>query len=372
MYDIIIALIYRCNTEKERCVKMKTVKKIAAIFMLCVMLVSICIISSSASENSFNVSMMNFNVAGLPTFDGTDSAGNHEKIAEYIVANNFDIVAVQEDFAYNKSLVSNLTGYEYKTNHSGSIPGGDGLNIFTDGMPLYNETRVQWNDSFGDIAEGDILTPKGIIYAVIEVAEGVYIDFYNIHADAFDTEGSIAARESNYTQLMSMVEANSAKNNRPVIITGDFNSSLHMTDIGNSNMYSIFQEKGGVNDAWIEIHNNGDYFGFSSWNHEGDSYWGEWDSVEKFLYRDGGGVTVEPVDFRYSWVTNDAGERVSDHASAECVFEFTVTEDFVANTQELAVVEQSPLRNFFNTIKWIIKDLIYFFSHMEELIAFLG
>ena len=351
---------------------MKKMKKFAALFMLCIMLLNIGIIGTSAKDDSFTVSMMNFNVAGLPTFDGTDSAGNHKKIAEYIVANDFDIVAVQEDFAYNKSLVSNLKGYDYITNHSGSIPGGDGLNIFTQGMPVYNEKRVQWNDSFGDIAEGDILTPKGIIYAVIEVSEGVYVDFYNIHADAFDTEGSRAARESNYNQVMSMVEKNSAKNNRPVIITGDFNQFLHATAEENSNMYNIFHEKGGFKDAWVEIHNDGDYFDFTEWAKEGTSYWGEWDSVEKYLYRDGGGVTVTPVDFRYSWITNDAGERVSDHASAECVFEFTVTEDFVANTQELKIVEQDPFRNFFNTIKWIVKDLIYILSHIDELMEFIG
>ncbi len=339
--------------------------------MLFVMLMSICVFNASAEEKTITVSMMNFNVAGLPTFDGTDSAGNHKKIAEYIVENGFDIVAVQEDFAYNKSLVSNLSGYDYITNHSGSIPGGDGLNIFTQDMPVYNETRVQWNDSFGDIAEGDILTPKGIIYAVIEIADGVYIDFYDIHADAFDTEGSIAARVSNYNQLMAMIESNSAKNNRPVIITGDFNSFLHTTAEANSNMYSIFHENGGFKDAWVEIHNNGDYFDFTSWD-DGTSYWGKWDSVEKYLYRDGGGVTVKPVDFAYSWVLNDAGESVSDHASAECVFEFTVTEDFVENTQELAVVTQSPFRNIINTIKWIFKDLAYMLSHIDELIAFLG
>ena len=89
---------------------MKKMKKFAALFMLCIMLLNIGIIGTSAKDDSFTVSMMNFNVAGLPTFDGTDTAGNHKKIAEYIVANDFDIVAVQEDFAYNKSLVSNLKG----------------------------------------------------------------------------------------------------------------------------------------------------------------------------------------------------------------------------------------------------------------------
>ena len=350
---------------------MKKIKKVLAITMALIVIIGTLGISAAAQENVISVKMMNYNVAGLPKFDGTDGAGNHKKIADYIVENNIDIVAVQEDFSYHSSLVNNLSGYDYFTNHSGSIPGGDGLNIFTDDMPLFNETRVQWYESYGDLVEGDVLTPKGIIYSVIEIADGVYIDFYNIHADAFDTLGSRVARESNYKQIVAMIEDNYAKNNRPVILTGDFNQFLHATAEENSNMYEIFHEQCGLKDAWVEIHNNGDYHDFSSWYNPNESYWGVWDSVEKFLYKDGGGITVEAVDFKYSWITDDAGVSVSDHAAAECIFEFTVTEDFVENTQELVVVKQSPFRNLFNLIKWIFKDLIYVFTHLDEMGALL-
>lgn len=202
-------------------------------------------------------------------------------MAEYFVENNFDIVAVQEDFSYHKPLVSNLKGFNYVTNFSGSIPGGDGLGVFTKNMPIYNEKRVTWDELYGDITEGDTLTPKGIIYTVIEIADGVYIDFYNIHADAFDTEGSRRARESNYKQVMAMVEENYSKHQRPVIITGDFNQMLHSTAEENSNMYEIFHKNGGFKDAWVEIHNEGNYFNFDKWPATHESYWGEWDSVEK-------------------------------------------------------------------------------------------
>lgn len=79
------------------------------------------------------------------------------------------------------------------------------------------------------------------------------------------------------------------------------------------------------------------------------------------MYRDGGGITVEPKSFKYTWVFDDEGARASDHASAECEFEFTVTEDFVENTQELRVVTQSFLRNLINTMIWIVKDLVFVF-----------
>jgi len=155
------------------------------------------------------------------------------------------------------------------------------------------------------------------------------------------------------------------------VLTGDFNHVLHAAPEINSNMYEIFHERCGLKDAWIEVHNGGDYHDFSSWAQYDDNYWGVWDSVEKFLYKDGGGVTVEVLDFKYTWVKNNSGEDVSDHAAAECVFEFTVTDDFSENTQELEVVKKIPFRNLFNTIKWIIKDLAYFLSNIEELIEFL-
>lgn len=351
---------------------MKRIKKIISVALALLMIFGAVGLTAAAQENTITVKMMNYNVAGMPKLDGTDGAGNHKKIADYIVENDFDIVAVQEDFAYNDSLVSNLTGFDYFTNHAGSIPGGDGLNVFTDGMPIYNEKRVQWEAAYGDIAEGDVLTPKGLIHTVIEISDGVYIDFYNIHADAFDTLGSREARESNYKQIVKMIDENYEKYNRPVILTGDFNQFLHTTPDVNSNMYEIFHENCGLKDAWVEIHNNGDYHDFSSWYQTGLSYWGGWDSVEKFLYKDGGGITVSPKEFKYTWIKNDAGADISDHAAAECVFEFTVTEDFVENTQKLEVVKQSPLRNLLNFIKWFIKDLVYILSHTDELMEFLG
>lgn len=346
---------------------MKNFRRILAVLMTAVMLFAVASMGASANENKITVKMINFNIAGMPSFDGKGSA-NHKAIAKYIVENEFDIAAVQEDFMYNKALVNGLEGFDYFTNHAGSIPGGDGLNIFTKGMPIYNEERVEWDKCFGDIAEGDVLTPKGILHAVIEIADGVFVDFYNIHADAFETMGSREARDSNYDQVLTMIEENYEKYNRPVILTGDFNHHFHSRSDYPSKLYDFFCVRGGMKDAWIELFNGGDYFDFAVYQNSDVEFWGNWDSVEKFMYKDGGGVTVTAKEFKYSQVLNADGEALSDHAAAECVFEFTVTEDFVKNTQNLEVVTQSPLRNVFNTIKWIFKDLIHVVTHLDEFI----
>ncbi len=330
------------------------------------------VVDVPAEDNSITVKMMNYNVAGMPNFSGKDVPECQRFIGNYIVENGFDIVATQEDFGYNRILYNSMTGYEYRTCHTGSIPGGDGLNIYTKSMPIYNEKREQWHRAYGSISEGDLLTPKGLQYAAIDIGDGIIIDFYNIHADAFDTKGSQEARYSNYMQLATLIEQNYKKNNRPVIVTGDFNHYLHATQV-NSDQYKIFHKFCGLKDAWVEIHNNGNYEDFSEWLAKGISPWGNWDSVEKFLYKDGGGVSVEILSQEFKWITDENGTNMSDHAAAEVEFKFTKTENFVENTQKLEVKKlTNPLTIVLNTIRWVFKDLVHILSHFEELLAFLG
>lgn len=314
------------------------------------------------------IKTVNFNVAGLPfaIFQGTDVAANQKVAAEYFSQNDFDIVAVQEDFGYHKNLVNNLSGFSYMTNHTGSIPGGDGLNIFTKNMPVYNETRVAWNEASGILSDGsDELTPKGFVYTVIDVGNGIYVDFYNLHADAYGGEGSIAARTSQYKQLAEFIQARSAENDRPVIVTGDFNNYMH-THEDNGALYKTLYLQCGLKDAWIEYHNNGDYFNVSEWYATGLSAWGNWDSVERFMYKSGGGVDVVVSDFRYVEVCNDDGEVISDHASAECDFTFIKTADFVENTQTLQKSNASK-NDFIHRLMWFLTALVKVFSDIGNL-----
>lgn len=311
---------------------------------------------------------VNFNVAGLPfaAFQGTDVAANQKVAGEYLSQNNFDIVAVQEDFGYHKQLVEGMSGFNYKTNHTGGIPGGDGLNIFTKDMPVYNETRVPWNEASGILSDGsDELTPKGFVYTVIDIGDGIYVDFYNIHADAYGGAGSIAARTSQYKQLAEFIKARSAENDRPVIVTGDFNNYIH-THEDDGALYKTLYLECGLKDAWIEYHNNGDYFNLYQWHITGLPAWGNWDSVERFMYKSGGGVDVVVSDFRYVEVCDDDGKVISDHSSAECDFTFIKTSDFVENTQDLQI--NKPAKNgFIHTLMWILTALMKVLSDIGNL-----
>lgn len=313
------------------------------------------------------VKAVNFNVAGLPfaAFQGEDVAANQKVAGKYLSQNGFDIVAVQEDFGFHKHLVNSMAGFDYETNHTGGIPGGDGLNIFTKNMPIYNETRVTWNEASGILSDGsDELTPKGFTYSVIDVGNGIYVDFYNLHADAYGGEGSIAARTSQYKQVAEFIQARSAENDRPVIVTGDFNNYMH-THEDNGALYETLYRQCGLKDAWIEYHNNGDYYNMYNWHITGLPAWGNWDSVERFMYRPGGGVDVVVSDFRYTEVCDDSGEAVSDHSSAECEFTFIKTDDFTENTQEFQKAEGGS--NFLRSIKWVFKALFMVLSDIRNL-----
>ena len=319
------------------------------------------------------VKAVNFNVAGLPfaALQGEDVKGNQNVAGKYLSENNFDIVAVQEDFGYHSNLVEGMSGFNYTTNHMGNIPGGDGLNIFTKNMPIYNENRVPWNEACGILSDGsDELTPKGFVYTVIDIGNGIYVDFYDLHADAYGGAGSVAARTSQFRQLAEFIKARSAENDRPVIVTGDFNNYMHSHEDDGA-LYKTLYLECGLKDAWVEFHNDGDYFNMYNWHITGLPAWGNWDSVERFMYKSGGGVDLVVSDFRYTYVRDDSGKAVSDHAAAECDFTFIKTPEFTENTQELKVVKDSG-NNFFYRLKWFFKALIMVLSDIENLPALLG
>ena len=361
-------------------------KKVLSIIISLVLLVStFSVLNVSAEVNdsdSVTAKFLNCNVAGLPDFKSligmgsTDVKGNTRQLGAIFNSSDFDVIATQEDFNYHRILTGEMKNYKYSTGHSGGVPGGDGLNIFTKNIPIYNETRQEWNACFGGIAEGDGLTPKGILYTVLDLGNGITVDFYDIHADAFDGDGNALSRAAQYLQLLSFVSENSA--DRPVVLTGDFNTSIHLNYGGDNSadermMYSLTKDHG-FKDAWIETNNNGDYDNFADWykQYPGD-YWGIWDSVEKFYYRSGGGIEITAEDFEYFVAANESGERLSDHNGAVCNLTFTKTADFKEDTREFSKAHTNMFDRFFRTVKWIFKDLKFVFGdNLDEFLGLIG
>jgi hypothetical protein len=86
----------------------------------------------------------------------------------------------------------------------------------------------------------------------LQVAAGVEIDFYNLHADAGSDSGDVNARRSGINQILSYISSNSA--GRAVIIAGDTNDRYT-----NSHVSLTLLTGSGFEDPWIELVKGGQY-----------------------------------------------------------------------------------------------------------------
>ncbi len=312
-----------------------------------------------AAEGSF--SFLNFNVAGLPSLTASsEKAARQKLLGQKVGADGYDIVAVQEDFGYDGDFAAGL-GMPFRSYGPQSAAFGDGLNVFSK-TAVYNVAREGWNKKGGMLWEGDIVSQKGVMLAVVELAPGVYVDVYNLHADAYGGQESVDARYDNFNQTMNFI--NKYSKDHAVIVTGDFNEAFHFGAEG-KNFYSVFVEQLGFADVWVELVNGGSYTDFSAWS--GD-YWGHWDSVECILYRSSDTVTLTPTSHQYINYKDNDGKSISDHYAAAATFTYTASA--LASADGLKASEKEPT-DLLRMLRIVLADLKYVFSHFDELTTML-
>ena len=129
---------------------------------------------------------LSFNVAGLPQIlQGNDVPGdktdNSKQIGAYFAQYGYDLIHMQEDFNYHAAIYA-ADNHPQRTATSGGVPFGSGLNTISN-YAWINFERVKWN-TCSDASGSDCLTPKGFTFMRWNPSEGVYIDVYNLHADA--------------------------------------------------------------------------------------------------------------------------------------------------------------------------------------------
>ncbi len=275
----------------------------------------------TASSGEFSV--LTYNVAGLPQI--LSSATNRDVYTPIIgeKTNAFDLVNVQEDFNYHAALYSTSL-HPYRTATSGGVPFGDGLNTMSN-FSFSDFDRIKWNDCNGT----DCLTPKGFTFMRIRIDEGVYIDFYNAHTNAQDTEADLAARRANITQLSQYIANNSQGN--AVIVMGDMN--CRYTRSGD-NIRELITNNG-MTDVWIEVERNGDYppqGGTAlacSWPYFNDV---TCEVVDKIFYRSSQYIDLDPTSYQLDdpdWVSPDGTEPLSDHYPLMADFNYSISADFL-------------------------------------------
>lgn len=219
------------------------------------------------------------NIDGLPqTFasinlnpDGPGSEGT-QAIGRYIVDKGIDVLGLSEDFNYDGDLRVGLDGKYLMGSWSGRINvqgilnnsirfACDGLQFLVknDGVKnMKNETRVAWNANNGKFTNGaDELVTKGYRFYVVDLGNGVYVDFYILHMDAETDVADNEARASQLTQLCNAIRANS--DGRPKIIMGDTNCRYTRDNIKSLLIDPLVSDGNEVKDAWIQLCQNGVY-----------------------------------------------------------------------------------------------------------------
>ncbi len=292
--------------------------------------------------------IISYNVDGLPLPKFMSSSGRDPKtatgfIAKHLNESGADIVAVQEDFSYHSFLREGIS-LKYKTLHSGTIPVGDGLNIFSK-FPIYNVRRVEWCEANGVFKDGsDELTPKGFLLVTLEICKGVLLDVYNIHADANEAPDDVRVRILQFKQLLSYINAHSK--DRAVIVIGDTNTRIGWE---NSKLRELFVEKAGFRDCFAECCLGGKYqkdmINLEEYKpYEPDSWHEVFDSLDRVMLRNGKGIIFTPLTHDYVDFGTEEEKKLcvqlSDHSAAVVTVKLTVDTDTAEDGSVPLVTEQ--------------------------------
>ncbi|MFJ7999255.1 jacalin-like lectin [Streptomyces sp. NPDC096310] len=259
---------------------------------------------AAPAADSGTLKVLTYNIAGLPLGLGQgDPETNTPLIGQRL--GPYGIVNVQEDFNYHASLYANDT-HPHRTATSGGAAFGDGLNTLSD-HPFEDFERVRWNDCTGT----DCLTPKGFSLARVRLAEGVFVDLYNVHTNADTTDAALAARRANIVQLSSFIRTSSEGN--AVIVMGDTNTRYTRTG---DNIRTLVSENG-LTDAWVKLVRGGSAPALGSDALVCDTVapTQSCEVVDKVLYRSGPLVGLDATAYTNAWraFLDGAGKHLSDH-----------------------------------------------------------
>lgn len=278
--------------------------------------------STDASATRFSFRLLTYNVAGLPEGLSSSSPARNTPLISPLL-NAYDVVLLQEDFAFQREIASAVTHPHRSAPDPSARALGDGLTVFSV-VPFQNFTREPWRSCYGTVDSGsDCLTPKGFVHLQLTLSEGITIDLYDLHADAGYGEGDLTARADNFAQLESVLSERSR--DHAVIIAGDMNTRYrHPTD-----QLAAFVQRTQLSDAWIELLNMGTTPTPDSpapCPPEAPDH-PSCERIDKVLYKSGASVALRPIaysveDMRF---VDHAGAPLSDHRPVAVTFEAAST-----------------------------------------------
>ncbi|GJD02285.1 endonuclease/exonuclease/phosphatase family protein [Colletotrichum higginsianum] len=278
--------------------------------------------SGVLAQTSGDLTVLAMNVAGLPEIlQNNDVPGdkttNSRTIGSYFAKFNYDIIHVQEDFNYH-AYIYETDNHPYRTATSGGVPFGSGLNTLSN-HDWVDFERVKWSQC-SNASGADCLTPKGFTFMRVRLAEGVWVDVYNLHTDAGTETDDLAARNSNLHQVADYISANSAGN--AVLVFGDTNSRYTRLpdDI------EVFGAQNGLADVWVQLERGGVVPTVETIcsNPSTTNYC---ETVDKAFYRGGPVLGLEATYFSYesSRFLQPDGNVLSDHNPITANFTWSVS-----------------------------------------------
>jgi endonuclease/exonuclease/phosphatase family metal-dependent hydrolase len=185
------------------------------------------------SANEFSLKIMTYNIANARGFT-TNQRERIDAVADLLIKLDVDIVGLQEVFIEKdrEFLFKKLSTTELKS-HSEYPAGflGNGLVILSK-YPIEESYfhRFKANNPWWKVWEGDWWAGKGIGLARIKIGENNYIDFYNVHAQAYrDNQASDDVRLEQFKVASEFINASSISTT-PTFFVGDFNTQQNKPD----------------------------------------------------------------------------------------------------------------------------------------------
>jgi hypothetical protein len=286
----------------------------------CILAAAALSLACAGPARAGSFSAITYNVAGLPTSFGGEGELNNVHVSPLL--NGYDLVLIQEDFFFHEDLTSAID-YPFVTpkDTSGVTGSGDGLIRMAE-HPFDAFQRITWVACFGTLTNAsDCLTPKGFSVARHELEPGVFLDVYNLHAEAGGAPEDVAARQAGLRQLVDFAEVFSAGN--AVLMGGDWNSRY--TDEGDI-MQEVVADLS-LHDAWVELVRGGVF------PERGprvddcllDGRAGpDCEIIDKFLYRGSASLALTPLGYAVpvEAFSDEMGVPLSDHDPVIVTFGF--------------------------------------------------
>lgn len=202
-----------------------------------------------------------YNIDGLPllaaNIDGPGSKGT-KTISSRLAGDAWDIIAFQEDFAYDSQLRGSMSNYTFGT-YRGNVE--DTKSNDTDGLgfatlssttSFSGETFVKFNAAYGGLFDGaNTCIEKGFRYYCVTLAGGAQIDVYITHMNSGSDQGHKDARASQFQQLAQYIASNN--NGNPILVLGDFNARYTRDNIQTNFHNNLGDFKKYLSDAWVEL-----------------------------------------------------------------------------------------------------------------------